>query len=498
MSDALHARVRELVDPPMMVWVLEDSLDHRSLVELCRSCAITYQGARIQSIPSRRLISDLSDLFYKDDANAPAILKALKSGNQGLLEQFRDLTAVQIGSIVSDEARLLAEDRVGNVVLALAVDPRPEVRDMLKVLVDHLRAMSQDLHAGTASSEPRVQETGNRSDEPQRSTRKRTESADVLTRRLNRLEVANAALERKLAHRPDECQALTAAVKALKSENAALQATNSQLMQEKLALQESLQAAQHHNDGYLLPRLIRKYQQSEQPDAAHQASPPHPLVCALAQAVLDLKSYVEASAVQNAQEREELRQALQGISTQLAAVPEPTRPKPRSARQTGASARVGLFVDVQNMFYGAKEFNARVDFDKLLKRALANRRLVKAIAYVVESPEVDQSGFIAMLQQKNYEVKRKGLRSRSNGSAKGDWDMGIAIDVMTMADKLDVVALVTGDGDFVSLVKLVKTIGPYVEVFSFPHNTARDLVLAADEYCPIEQDLLLRPDHNGP
>jgi uncharacterized LabA/DUF88 family protein len=73
----------------------------------------------------------------------------------------------------------------------------------------------------------------------------------------------------------------------------------------------------------------------------------------------------------------------------------------------------------------------------------------------------------------------------------------MAIDVMNLADKLDVVVLVTGDGDFVSLVDLVKTIGPYVEVFSFPHNTARDLVLAADKYFAIEEELLLRVEENN-
>ncbi|MDA0747562.1 MAG: NYN domain-containing protein, partial [bacterium] len=153
--------------------------------------------------------------------------------------------------------------------------------------------------------------------------------------------------------------------------------------------------------------------------------------------------------------------------------------------------------DVQNIFYAAKQFNARLDFEKLLQVAVGKRRLIRAIAYVVQSPEVDQSGFISMLQQKGYEVRQKDLRTRSDGSAKGDWDMGMAIDIMGLVDKLDVVSIVTGDGDFVSLLHLVKTIGPRVEVISFVHNTARDLVQSADLHIPIEETLLMRPDSNG-
>ena len=117
-----------------------------------------------------------------------------------------------------------------------------------------------------------------------------------------------------------------------------------------------------------------------------------------------------------------------------------------------------------------------------------------AKAYVVQNPESDQSGFVSMLQQLSYQVKRKDLRLRADGSAKGDWDMGMAIDMISFADKLDVVVLVSGDGDFVDLVNLLKTMGPKVEVFSFPHNTARDLMEAADEYFAITEALLMRSE----
>ena len=207
----------------------------------------------------------------------------------------------------------------------------------------------------------------------------------------------------------------------------------------------------------------------------------------------EIKNRVYKEAISGARERREIFATLDAIQKNIAAIQANART--RLDRRTDIPAtelRVGIFVDVQNIFYAAKPFNARLDFEKLLELSAGKRRLIRAIAYVVQSPDVDQSNFISMLQQKSYEVKRKDLRQRSDGSAKGDWDMGMAIDIMRFVDKLDVVVLVSGDGDFVPLVDLVKTLGPRVEVISFTYNTARDLINSADEHIPIEEALLLR------
>ena len=207
----------------------------------------------------------------------------------------------------------------------------------------------------------------------------------------------------------------------------------------------------------------------------------------------EIKNRVYKEAISGARERREIFSTLDNIQKSIADLQ--ARASTRLDRRTAVPStelRVGIFVDVQNIFYAAKPFNARLDFEKLLELSVGKRRLIRAIAYVVQSPDVDQSNFISMLQQKSYEVKRKDLRQRSDGSAKGDWDMGMAIDIMRFVNKLDVVVLVSGDGDFVPLVELVKTLGPRVEVISFTYNTARDLINSADEHIPIEEALLLK------
>lgn len=157
-----------------------------------------------------------------------------------------------------------------------------------------------------------------------------------------------------------------------------------------------------------------------------------------------------------------------------------------------AEPRVGIFVDVQNMYYAARQLNARLDFGALITAATRDRRLIRATAYVVQNRDIDQSGFLAMLQQKHYEVRRKALKIRHDGSSKGDWDLEMALDILEAAPDLDIVVLVTGDGDFVPLISRIKTLGPRVEVYSFPASTARELVEAADQHLPLGEEFLIR------
>jgi uncharacterized LabA/DUF88 family protein len=165
-------------------------------------------------------------------------------------------------------------------------------------------------------------------------------------------------------------------------------------------------------------------------------------------------------------------------------------------RRKGDLQRVGIFVDVQNMYYAARQLNARLDFGALMTAATHERRLIRALAYVVQNRDIDQSGFLAMLQQRNYEVRRKDLKIRTDGSSKGDWDMEMALDILRLAESLDVVVLASGDGDFTSLVNQVKTLGPKVEVYSFPGSTAKELIEAADRHIPIDEGFLIRMTHS--
>ena len=154
--------------------------------------------------------------------------------------------------------------------------------------------------------------------------------------------------------------------------------------------------------------------------------------------------------------------------------------------------RVAVLVDVQNMYYAARNhYNSKLEFSKLLARLLRGRRLTRALAYIAERPGMEQDKFVEVLRRNGYEVRKKILIERSDGSQKGDWDLGMALDAVALADKVDVVIVVTGDGDFVTLVHYLHTRGVCVEVASFPETTALELIRAAAHYHRLDEKVLL-------
>ncbi|HOX06279.1 MAG TPA: NYN domain-containing protein [Planctomycetota bacterium] len=160
-------------------------------------------------------------------------------------------------------------------------------------------------------------------------------------------------------------------------------------------------------------------------------------------------------------------------------------------RQRGQ--RVGLFVDVQNMFYSAKHlYQAKINYRRLLDDLTAGRQLVRAVAYLVTKPEVDQTAFVDALTRLGYEIKVKYLKIRPDGTAKGDWAMELSLDVMAVAPRLDTVILVTGDGDYVPLVERLKVLGVRTEVVGFPQNTATELMNVAHAFVAIDDAMLFK------
>lgn len=150
--------------------------------------------------------------------------------------------------------------------------------------------------------------------------------------------------------------------------------------------------------------------------------------------------------------------------------------------------RVGVFVDVQNMYYSAKNlYDSKVDFSKLLDAAVMNRNLIRASAYVIKADTPDEGDFFEALRRIGYEVKIKELKEFYGGQKKGDWDLGMTIDMIQQAKKLDTIVLVTGDGDFAALVDHLKAEGCRVEVMSFGKSSAKEIREAADNFIDMDE-----------
>ncbi|PIY96402.1 hypothetical protein COY65_00695 [Candidatus Jorgensenbacteria bacterium CG_4_10_14_0_8_um_filter_39_13] len=151
--------------------------------------------------------------------------------------------------------------------------------------------------------------------------------------------------------------------------------------------------------------------------------------------------------------------------------------------------RVGIFIDVQNIYHSAKNlFQARVNFKELIKNLVGDRQLVRAVAYVVKSDTAfGEESFFKALQSVGLELRLKDLQVYPGGFKKADWDVGLAVDAIRMADSLNVIILVTGDGDFVPLVEYLKWgLGRQVEIAAFHRTASGRLKEVADRFVDLE------------
>ena len=152
--------------------------------------------------------------------------------------------------------------------------------------------------------------------------------------------------------------------------------------------------------------------------------------------------------------------------------------------------KVGVFVDVQNMYYSAKNLykGAKVDFGKILKEGVGGRKLIRAFAYVIKADIEPEQAFYEALEKQGWEVRTKDLQVFMGGAKKGDWDVGLCMDVIRHADKLNVVVLVSGDGDFVDLLDYLRGRGVRTEVIAFGKTTSKKLIDEADEFLNLDED----------
>jgi len=148
--------------------------------------------------------------------------------------------------------------------------------------------------------------------------------------------------------------------------------------------------------------------------------------------------------------------------------------------------RVGVLIDVQNLYYSARNlYGAKVNFREILKQAVSERSLIRAFAYVVRTKTGEEKPFFDALTKLGIETRIRDLQEYYGGLKKADWDVGISIDAVRIAPSVDVIVLVSGDGDFLQLVDYLKNRGKRVEIMAFGRSTSTHLKEAADEFIDL-------------
>jgi uncharacterized LabA/DUF88 family protein len=473
--------------------IVDGLLDDATFVRL------TGQPAEeLPAIDRARLLADLTE---QDSSRAEAILTALDESSGGLDPPPDSWDEHEVREKLAALLRAPDESAV-RVLHWLARSQRPplpaaEIRAAAEVIAPELLGEEPGSRpkwlAKVASDRAGVREI-------ERERRELEGRVRQLERQLSRAMDRSSSLDERLSQRTAELQGLRHELKTsrddrqrLERETARLGKRNADLL-EKRAKERTGEittalrrlTTEQRRAGSALQKLLER--ETETTQTVREQNRTVEKLSTLIERVIEVQ---EAQARTSATFQEQILRELliRREATETEDPPAQEPPPPRRKRR-GETQRVGVFVDVQNMFYAAREKNARLDFEALLSAATSGRQLVRAVAYLVETKEIDQSNFIHLLQMKAYEVKRKPLKIRSDRTAKGNWDLEMALDALTTAEHLDVVVLVTGDGDFVPLVRQLKLNGLRVEVFGFTPSTAPDLREAADKFVPITRRLL--------
>lgn len=151
--------------------------------------------------------------------------------------------------------------------------------------------------------------------------------------------------------------------------------------------------------------------------------------------------------------------------------------------------RVAVIIDTQNLYHSAKNlYKAKVNFAEVVKAAVEDRKLIRAISYVVNTESGEESAFFEALEKVGIEIKTKDLQIFYGGAKKADWDVGMAVDAIKMAHKVDAIVFATGDGDFIPAVEYIKSQGCQVEAVTFGRSASSGLRAVVDDFIDLDED----------
>ena len=522
----LQQNIKTQICKHQLAWILADLLDEKEISILTTQCGIRDAPAQIHSCSVDWLIENLAEAFFGQETAEQTVHECLVQKAEQAIRRVGYMNVDEIQTFLRSSTYLVEGGDFTEIVWALLIDARQDVQQHGQKL---LREYEQSVHAVTSVSESMASEQDTELTDtkkavhspehkvsenigasqalnvhvdtpPQKPTQTSAlgqEYAVESNQRLDQLQETVNQLQHKYTIAENENENLKGQLQQLFQDNQAFREKEHQFTEQETCIRQLQQ--ENHN----LKREIEKLSnQSAELHTVHKV--------AQAEFALELKS-IEEVVYRSHQTVEQMQSDLQMQMTELRKFSEMSKTalvrtrdrvtKLSSQHGTNMNSQtrmmkeqpsVGVFVDVQNMFYAAKDrYAGRVDYIKLLDLIVGPRQLVVAYAYVVQIPEINQSGFLSLLEHNGYTIKSKDLRLRGDGSAKGDWDVGIAIDIVSMLEALDVVILASGDGDFCALAELIKQQGKRVEVVAFEHNTSMDLQRMVDQFFPIGDELLI-------
>ena len=464
-----------------LTWFLAILLNEREIFQLLINTNLVADPDKLYSSSKHELLSNLTNAFFRQSHIDEIVVQHLSQKAEAAISRVGYMVVDEIHTFFKSPGPLIESGEFGEVVWALLADSRQDVHlhgmHLLTAAYEtHLEHHEVDTQLFPAYLDtpqvpsPEIQTKYARDlEEGQEVTDRQTDEIEHLKSALADLQAEYAAIEKKNKQLEQHCQFLLEENETLKIKEDTYQENEKQivfLQQENENLHEK--ATQYAETNASLMKLESEHQQllAKYGDITAQLNELAQIKTSKETFMVELK-LVEEAVYKEFQALEQLktdlqnhfdviekshegsRNALNQIRQTVDYLDEPDLEFTNQGEQTGAQPRVGVFVDVQNMFYAAKDrFERRVDYIKLLDLIVGPRQLISAYAYIVQIPEIKQGNFISLLEHNGYTIRSKDLRLRGDGSAKGDWDVGIAVDVVSMLGTLDVVILASGDGDF--------------------------------------------------
>ncbi|MFH1762294.1 MAG: NYN domain-containing protein [bacterium] len=501
----MYQKIKQFLDSRYLGWVIVDSIPKSKLPALMSRLHIEYKGIRINSLTHEELAYGLAEEAWKNAELAEPLIKILNEMVFETISKVSRMSENDVKLLIAKPGNIILFKTVGNFIWALLVDSRESINklipEFLKAAEDYLDkqeslASQKEKKFNDAPSKSLLRKTHKNMlnyivSLEKEVDRERKISKDFIRinghlnkkiseqqkinnelRKLNgELTSEKGVWHKQIGKKEREWENLNLRFNELKNQLAVgpkmrLKSEIHKLEKENASLEYTLRKEQEHNSGKV-SLLEKEKLRLMQENKAWESS----------------NSEILRELDRKKQEYAQLQKDYQSaISPKEQSVP----------KEKGR--RLGIFIDNQNVYYSTRGyFGKKLDYQKLLELLVKDRHLVKAVCYIVEQPEVDQEGFKNILKNCGIAVRERELIRRADGSAKGNWDIGIAVDVLTMVEKnsLDIVVLVTCDGDFVDLIKLLSAKGIRAEVAGFAMNMAMSLKETADEYYFITQDCML-------
>ena len=497
-----HRLARERLSLPQVGMILSEFYSRTELMRALRRGGFYLKGTRLNSLSLHELTDFLAEGFLDQPDVGVRIAAYLDEVTADIKSKAMGLSPSRFVKSLGSVEKAFGEGTLHGALWVLATDERVEAPRALESLMAKLGRMAERTAREIERFEKEFQETWDGDDVPP--IAEIDHQAAETTRRVEKAEREASRCNRKLKALREKRQDQARQIASLEEERARLRKEKAGLESEKQALSRKLEKLQRARPGLKQAEQRNKEAEREMArvrhelDHARRSLERHRIQKARSEEAerksLELARRHEKALARAEQDRftyeavtGDLRAEVGRLRARLAK--ERERRQPQERARLYREQRVGVFLDVSNLYLSGLEYYRRqIDYGRLTETALNGRVLATALAYNVDSAWGDKSAFYEMLRGVGYEIRTKELVVRADGSKKGDWDVGIAADVMERLDRLDVVVLGSGDGDFLPVVRKARARGVAVEVYAFP-NTAVALKEEAD-YFPIDESLL--------